>query len=80
MQRHHIDIFKESGGKQTHDYSVKVKILPKNLRIGSGINNYTRWTLYQRHLYIRDNVVLNGGTFPVPWRLKYAEPYFQTTL
>ena len=65
---------------QPHDYGVSVRRLPSNLRIGSGINHCIRATLYSQGIYTRDNVKLRRGTFPVPSRTPYVEPYFKTPL
>ena len=65
---------------QPHDYGVSVRRLPRNLRIGSGINHCIRATLYSQGIYTRDNVNLSSGTFPVPSRILYVEPYFRTPL
>ena len=65
---------------QPHDYGVSVRRLPRNLRIGSGINHCILLTLYSQGIYTRDNVILRRGTFPIPSRLSYEEPYFRTPL
>jgi len=65
---------------QPHDYGKSVKRLPKNLRLGCGINHCVRLTLHSLNIYIRDEVVLRKGTFPVPWRIEYVEPYFRQQL
>ena len=65
---------------QPHDYGVSVRRLPKNLRIGSGINYCVLSTLHSQGIYTRDTVKLSRGTYPIPSRLVYAEPYFRTPL
>ena len=65
---------------QPHDYGKSVKRLPKNLRLGCGINHCVCLTLHSLNIYFRDEVVLRKGTFPVPWRLEYAKPYFRQQL
>ena len=65
---------------QPHDYGVSVRRLPRNLRIGSGINHFIRENLHSRGIYTRDNVKLRRGTFPIPSRTPYVEPYFKTPL
>ena len=65
---------------QPHDYGKSVKRLPKNLRLGCGINHCVRLTLHSLNIYTRDEVVLTKGTFPVPSRIEYVEPYFRQQL
>ena len=65
---------------QPHDYGVSVRRLPRNLHIGSGINHCVLLKLYSQGMYTRDTVKLRRGTFPIPSRLSYEEPYFRTPL
>ena len=61
---------------QPHDYGSLVRRLPNNLRIGCVINYCVRLTLQSLKVYIRDELVLKKGTFPVSWKQEYVEPYF----
>ena len=65
---------------QAHDYGVSVRRLPRNLSIGSGINHCVLLTLHSQGIYTRDTVKLSRGTYPIPSRLSYVEPYFRTPL
>lgn len=72
--------FRDFAAVHPHNYRLSVRQLPKNLRIGCGINHCIRLTLYSHNIYTRDNVILRRGNFQVPTRKTYVEPHFRSTL
>ena len=65
---------------QPHDYGATVRRLSKNLRIGYGINSFIRETLELKGIYTRDTAIVRRGTFQIPSRKTYVEPYFCSPL
>ena len=65
---------------QPHDYGATVRRLPKNLRIGCGINSFIRETLELKGIYTRDTAIFRRGTSQIPSRKTFVDSYFRSTL